>query len=216
LWQFIYGGQGGGTLINGYTLEMMIWYMIMAEIFMYSVNARGVTRAFSNDIKSGKIAYQLNKPYNYYAYQIATESGVSCWKLCFLLPTAILMGLILVGPIANFKVYYIFPILLSLALGLLLLCAVYGIVGLLAFWIEESTPFTWIIQKFIMLFGLFFPPECGGPDNAGVESCVLHPREILFDIRKRVLSCELYNRSVNELLFHFRVSPFLLNIRAMI
>jgi ABC-2 type transport system permease protein len=138
---------------------MMIWYLIMAEIFMYSVHARSITKQFGNDIKSGKIAYQLNKPYNYYAYQIATESGVSCWKLCFLLPTAILMGLILVGPIANFKVYYIFPILLSLALGLLLLCAVYGIVGLLAFWIEESTPFTWIIQKFIMLFGLFFPPE---------------------------------------------------------
>lgn len=158
LWYFIYGG-GGGTLINGYTLDMMIWYMIMAEILMYALNGRATTKAFANDIKSGKIAYQLNKPYNYYTYQIATQSGVSCWKLCFLLPTAVLMGLILVGPIANFKVYYIFPILLSLALGILLLCAVYGIVGLLAFWIEESTPFTWIIQKFIMLFGLFFPPE---------------------------------------------------------
>ena len=62
------GGNGGGTIINGYTLEMMIWYMIMAEIFMYAVNSRGVTRAFGSDIKSGKIAYQLNKPYNYYFY----------------------------------------------------------------------------------------------------------------------------------------------------
>ena len=33
LWYFIYGG-GGGTLINGYTLDMMIWYMIMAEILI--------------------------------------------------------------------------------------------------------------------------------------------------------------------------------------
>ena len=159
LWEFIYGGSGGGTLINGYTLDMMIWYMIMAEVLMYALNCRATTRAFSADIKSGRIAYQLNKPYNYYAYQVATQSGLCAWKLCFLLPTALIMGLILLGPIENFKLYYIVPILVSLVLAVLLLCVVYGAVGLLAFWIEESTPFTWIIQKFVMLFGLFFPPE---------------------------------------------------------
>lgn len=159
LWDFIYGGSGGGSLINGYTLSMMIWYMIMAEILMYALNGRTTTKAFSSDIKSGKIAYQLNKPYNYYTYQIFSQSGACAWKLCFMLPTALIMGLVLVGPIEGFKFYHLFPILLSLGLAILLLCAVYGIVGLFAFWIEEATPFTWIIQKFVMLFGLFFPPE---------------------------------------------------------
>ena len=66
LWQFIYGGSGVGNVINGYTVQMMIWYMIMAEVLMYAVNARAVTRSFGSDIKSGKIAYQLNKPYSYF------------------------------------------------------------------------------------------------------------------------------------------------------
>ncbi len=159
LWSFIYGGDGGGTLINGYTLDMMIWYMIMAEVLMYALNGRTVTREFSADIKSGKIAYQLNKPYNYYAYQVANQSGAFVWKLCFLIPTGIVMGLLLLGPIANFSALYIAPLLLSLILACLLLCIVYGTVGLFSFWVEESTPFTWIVQKFVMLFGLFFPPE---------------------------------------------------------
>ena len=159
LWKFIYGGSGGGTLINGYTLQMMLWYMIMAEVLMYAMNGRGTTRAFGNDIKSGRIAYLLNKPYNYYTYQIASQCGICAYKLCFLIPTAAVMGLLLLGPIQNFKFYYLFPILLCLVLATLLLCTVYGAVGLLSFWIEESTPFTWIIQKFVMLFGLFFPPE---------------------------------------------------------
>ncbi|MBQ9791065.1 MAG: hypothetical protein IJW28_00605 [Clostridia bacterium] len=159
LWTFIYGGSGAGTLIHGYTVEMMIWYMIMAEVLMYSVNARGVTRAFSNDIKSGKIAYQLNKPYNYYSYQVSSQVGAFLWKLIFLVPTAIVMGLVLLGPIANFSMIYILPIAVSLLLAVLLTCIIYGTVGLLAFWIEEATPFTWIVQKFQMLFGLFFPPE---------------------------------------------------------
>lgn len=159
LWKFIYGGGGGGTLIKGYSLNMMLWYMIMAEILMYCLNGRATTRAFSEDIKSGRIAYQLNKPYNYYVYQISSQTGLCAYKLCFLIPTAAFMGLLLVGPIEGFKFHYIFPILLSLLLATLLLCTVYGAVGLLSFWIEESTPFTWIVQKFLMLFGLFFPPE---------------------------------------------------------
>lgn len=159
LWQFIYGGNGGGNLINGYSIEMMIWYMIMAEILMYSINARAVTKAFGNDIKSGKIAYQLNKPYNYYIYQVCSQAGNFVWKLVFLIPTGIVMGLVLLGPIQNFSVAYILPLFISLILALFLTSIIYGTVGLLAFWIEEATPFTWIIQKFQMLFGLFFPPE---------------------------------------------------------
>lgn len=159
LWQFIYGGSGGGTLIKGYTLEMMIWYMIMAEVLMYAVNSRAVTKAFGNDIKSGRIAYQLNKPYNYYVYQIANQSGVFLWKLIFLVPTAILMGLALLGPIKGFSLSFVVPLFFSLILSVILNCIVYGTIGLLTFWIEEASPFTWIVQKFQMLFGLFFPPE---------------------------------------------------------
>lgn len=159
LWQFIYGGSSGGTVINGYTVQMMIWYMIMAEVLMYAVNSKGVTRAFSSDIKSGKIAYQLNKPYNYFAFQIFSQTGNMLWNLLFLVPTGIIIGLILLGPIDNFSVAFVIPLLVSLLLAVLLTCLIYGIVGLLAFWIEEATPFTWIIQKFQMLFGLFFPPE---------------------------------------------------------
>ncbi len=159
LWQFIYGGSGVGALINGYTFEMMLWYMIMAEVLMYAMNCRAVTRAFSNDIKSGKIAYQLNKPYNYYGYQVATQIGAFVWKLLFLIPSAIIIGTILLGPIPNFHMAYILPLLISVILATTLTVIMYGSIGLLAFWIEESTPFTWILQKFVMLFGLFFPPE---------------------------------------------------------
>ena len=159
LWGYIYGGNGGGSLINGYSFKMMLWYMIMAEALMYSMNCRGVTQAFSNDIKSGKVAYQLNKPYNYFTYQVFSQCGEFLWKLIFLVPAGILMGLLLVGPIENFSIAYVIPILLSLLLATLLTCLVYGVVGLLAFWIEEATPFTWIVQKFVMIFGLFFPPE---------------------------------------------------------
>lgn len=158
LWDFIYS-SGSSELIKGYSLNMMIWYMIMAEILMYCVSGRRVTRSFGNDIKSGKIAYQLNKPYNYYIYQISYQSATFVWKLMFLLPTGMVMGLILLGPIPNFNLLYVVPILVSLLLAIFLTGIIYGVIGLLSFFIEEATPFTWIVQKLQMLLGLFFPPE---------------------------------------------------------
>ena len=159
LWQFIYGGSGGGTLINGYSLNMMLWYLIGAELLAYTVNARRTTRVFATDIKSGKIAYQLNKPYNYFLYQVFSQFGEIIWKLAFLLPTGLGIGLILLGPIETFSALYVLPILICLFLAILLTCLVYGSIGLLSFWIEEATPFTWIVSKMQLLLGVFFPPE---------------------------------------------------------
>lgn len=159
LWSFIYGDNGGGALINGYTLPMMLWYLIAAELLTYTVNGRRTTKAFGADIKSGKIAYQLNKPYNYYLYQVFSQFGEIFWKLIFLVPTGIGIGLILLGPIEGFSVAFILPLLLSLFLAVLLTCIIYGAIGLLSFWIEEATPFTWIVSKMQLLLGVFFPPE---------------------------------------------------------
>ncbi len=159
LWNYIYSESGIGNLINGYTIEMMIWYMIMGEVYTYASVRRAITKSFGNDIKSGKIAYQLNKPYNYFIYQISNQTAVTFWRFLFLIPSGILIGLLLLGPIANFQFYFIFPILFSLLISVFLSCLIYSAFGMLCFWIEEATPFTWIFEKFMLLFGVFFPPE---------------------------------------------------------
>lgn len=159
LWGYIYGGSGVGTLINGYSLQTMLWYMVGAEVLMYAFNARHLTNDYGNDIKSGKIAYILNKPYSYYGYKIASTTGAFCWRLLFLIPASALIGFLIIGPIQNFSIAYVLPIIFTILFGTFINTIIYGTVGLLSFWIEESTPFSWIIQKFNMLFGLFFPPE---------------------------------------------------------
>ena len=158
LWKYIYSNNIGG-IINGYSLDMMLWYLIMAETLTYCLNSKGVTKSFAGEIKTGKIAYSLNKPYNYYFYQIVTTIGYSVWKMLFLIPTALIIGFILLGGASTFNFWHLIPFIFSIFLSCLLSTFIYGIIGLLAFWIEEPTPFTWIVQKFVLLLGLFFPPE---------------------------------------------------------
>ena len=158
LWRYIYT-NGISQTINGYDLDMMIWYLIMAEILTYCLSSRSVTKVFASDIKSGKIAYSLNKPYKYYIYQVFSTLAYSVWKMLFMIPAGLICGYILLGEKQNFEFYYIFPLVLVIFLACLLGVVIYGIIGLIAFWIEEPTPFTWIVQKFVLLLGLFFPPE---------------------------------------------------------
>ena len=63
LWGYIYGG-GKQAIINSYTLEQMLWYLIVGECIVNSAKCNQITRSISNEIKSGSIAYKLNKPYN--------------------------------------------------------------------------------------------------------------------------------------------------------
>lgn len=157
LWSYIYTGYASDSILNGYNLNMMIWYLIMTEILAYSTSPKNVTQDFSNSIKNGKIATALNKPYNFFIYQVSYHTGAFLNKACYLLPAGILCGMILLDPISGFSIMYVIPILLSIFLSLILVCILYSTIGLLSFWIEESTPFAWIFQKFVLVLGVFFP-----------------------------------------------------------
>ena len=157
LWDYIYGNNIQN--IGGYNLDMTIWYLIIAEMLTYCVSSRKITKNFASDIKTGKIAYALNKPYNYFIYQIVTCMATAIWKMFFMIPESLVCGLIFLGNLNGFRLEYFLPFLLCLLLACLVSTIIYGTIGLLAFWIEEPSPFTWIVQKFVLLLGLFFPPE---------------------------------------------------------
>ena len=159
LWSYIYGEGGASQVINGYSLNQMIWYLIMGECLVNSAKCSQITRTITNEIKTGSIAYKLNKPYNYYLYSVSAFMAKSCFMILFTLPTALIIGGIFVGIPASFTVAQILPCLLVFLLAIFLSWCMYGAVGLIAFWVQDSTPFYWIVSKLFMLLGMFFPVE---------------------------------------------------------
>ena len=78
LWSYIYGG-GVNKIINGYSLNQMIWYLLIGEMIINCVRTRSITQGISNEVRSGSICYKLNKPYNYYMYCVTTSMAKSCF-----------------------------------------------------------------------------------------------------------------------------------------
>lgn len=158
LWGYIYG-RGTGQIIKGFSLVQMLWYLIITETIQCSTRTTAIIREFSTEIKSGSIAYKLNKPYNYYLYTISSFMARSMFILIFIVPIAIIMGFCFVGIPITFVWEQILPCSLTILIAIFLSWSLYGIVGQIAFWTQEAAPFAWIVQKFMMLFGLLFPVD---------------------------------------------------------
>lgn len=114
LWQYIYSDNT--QIINGYTIEQMIWYVLVTEVLWYGSRNKILTREISQDIKTGNIAYNINKPYSYVIYIIAKHLGEITIKLILFAIVGVIIGICFVGPIQNFNFINIPLILLTVIL----------------------------------------------------------------------------------------------------
>lgn len=79
LWQYIYSDNT--QIINGYTMQQMIWYVLITEVLWFGSRNKILIREISQEIKTGNIAYNINKPYNYVWYIILKHLGEITIKL---------------------------------------------------------------------------------------------------------------------------------------
>jgi ABC-2 type transport system permease protein len=157
LWNYIYSDST--SLIDGYSKTQMIWYVVVTEIMWFGTRNQTLTRQISNDIKSGTIAYNINKPYNYMFYIIARHLGEITIKFFLFLGVGILFGYLFIGSLPNFSIGTI-PILIPVFFLSILINSFIRIgISLISFWIEDAGPFHWIYDKLIIVIGTLFPVE---------------------------------------------------------
>ena len=102
LWMYIYDDPS--NIINGYTMNQMIWYMVITEAIYMSVKGRHICKKIKQDIRSGNIAYNLNKPYNYILYNLFSSLGDVSTKLPIYLILGSLTGLLFLKTLPNLNI----------------------------------------------------------------------------------------------------------------
>jgi ABC-2 type transport system permease protein len=157
LWEYLYSDPK--ALISGYSLPQMIWYVILTEIMWFGIRNRTLTAQMSTDIKSGTIAYGINKPYHYVFYIISKYLGEITLQFLLFFSAGVILGLLFIGGIPQFDIRQLPFALLSFFLGIMINAAICLGIGSLSFWIEDSTPLRWIYDKMIIVIGTLFPME---------------------------------------------------------
>lgn len=154
IWQAIYQNQ---VSIEGFTITMMLWYLLMAESLV--VSAPNVIREVNKDIQSGEIAYQLNKPYNYIGYYLSKVLSYRIISFGVTLALGAVLIFFMVGGIA-FNLFNFILVLLVVLLAMILDFFMLMSLALLAFWFEDTNSFRWIYDKILFtLGGMLIPLE---------------------------------------------------------
>lgn len=157
LWRYNY--QDSSNLIEGYSLTQMIWYVTLTEVIWFGTRNHTLTSQINYDIKSGTIAYGMNKPYHYIWYIISKHLGEVSLKFLLFLTAGIVIGYGFIGRVPGFQLYQLPIALFSFFLGTLINSFLRMTISVLSFWIEDSAPFQWIYDKMLIIIGIMFPVE---------------------------------------------------------
>lgn len=191
LWKTTFSLRGAKTL-SGFSIAEMIWYLIIAESVAMSLPA--LTRRIDQEVRSGQIAYLLGRPCSYVLYNFAQYLGERLVRFIMNMLVGIMLALILVGPI-TFTLWGILTLPLTVFLAACIDFVFYFSIGLLAFWTEDTQPFTLIFSRLtLVLGGVLAPLE-------------IFPQPLRAIAQALPFSAILYGPA--RTFVHFELSPFL-------
>ncbi len=169
LWDYIYDNPN--ELINGYSKNQMIWYVIITEIIWGATDGRRYCRKITDDVRGGNIAYMINKPYSYIGYAISSHLGEITIKTIISMIVGFTMGMIFLKDIPVLSIPAIIIVLLSGILAVLINSLLVTFIGLISFIIEDSNPIFWLYSKMILVLGVLFPIEYFPGPLAQIMKC---------------------------------------------
>lgn len=156
LWDYLYSDPS--ELINGYNMTQMIWYVVVTEVLWMTLKGRELCKGICSDVKSGTIAYKINKPFNYILFTLFSHLGKVFLSSIIYITLAFIFGLIFIGPVPV-SIFEFIAVLISGVFSTVISCFLIISIGLISFYIEDAEPFYWVYSKFVLLIGTIFPIE---------------------------------------------------------
>lgn len=130
--------------------DQLLWYIAFNEWVLIAIPE--TQENMEQDLRSGRLAYLLPRPISYLGSTFAEALGTLSVHLIVLGLVTFLFTWLQVGSLP----FDIIGLPITLAFGFL--AGVVGVifrmlVGLSAFWLQEVTPFFWIWEKLLFMFG---------------------------------------------------------------
>lgn len=144
--------------IKGMTFAAAIWSVAMYSLW-WGIGIRNMYTDISNTIKDGNIETQIVRPQHYLAHVLALRLGrqVNFFAIQVLMNASLLLFLVGLPPVAITPLWVLSTAVLFIG-GMVLAAFMYMCIGLTTFWLEDSTPVMWIVDKSTMILGGSFVP----------------------------------------------------------
>lgn len=145
-------------LINNTTFVIVAWSMFFYFSFMI-LGLRSISKYIMQDVKSGNVEVIFSKPISYMFYRFWWQIGLGFYSFIVITIVGGLALYLTIGFPSTFGTnIFLFTIPFIFLGGIILSLIIYGIVGVLAFWIEDINPVYWIVDKAVMILGGSYLP----------------------------------------------------------
>ncbi len=140
--------------------ENAIWSMALYFVFIMGLSVRNVYRLVEAEVKNGSVEVSLIRPLDWRAVKICQQIGKNLLE-CALLMVAFFATLAMVvgfPSVDHFSLGFIAGYILILLLAIISASAMFLMVGLTAFWLNDSQSVFRIVDRTILVFGGAFVP----------------------------------------------------------
>lgn len=149
LWQVTYHETGSSTL-GGLTLAQMLWYLAVTESIILS--APRVSAMVDQDVRTGQLSVHLIKPLSYPLYCLSNSIGERLVRFLMNLAVGLLVVTVFVGPIPISLSSVVF-LAIAIPMAFILDFLANFMIGLGAFWLEDTTGLMLIYSRITMILG---------------------------------------------------------------
>jgi ABC-2 type transport system permease protein len=155
LWQTAFGGAGS-SVVAGYTLKQIIWYLVFAEAITMACPQLCIK--IEEEVKQGDIALRLIRPISYTGYHFIAYLGEAVLRFGVNLAAGSAIAWTFTGPPAFGAGW---AGLAALAAGSFTVAFLLNFtIALCAFWVEETRGLEFVLQKLqFTAGGMLFPLE---------------------------------------------------------
>jgi ABC-2 type transport system permease protein len=152
IWELV--GQRGS--LGRFARTDLVWYLAITEWIALSLPP--IHLEIEADVRSGNVAYLLSRPISYFWLRFAEGLGTLLVRMLILGVFGVGIAYALSGGLASGGLLALLCGALTAVVAATLSLVFCAIIGLSAFFVEDTSPLYWVWQKLSFVFGgLMFP-----------------------------------------------------------
>jgi ABC-2 type transport system permease protein len=137
---------------DGLSFPQLMWLLMFVNCFESSSTQPDLSKMIEDEVKSGTLAYSINKPYSYPWFHYAGYLGRTVPNLLINLIGGICLMYLLVSPV-QMSLKGLLAGALLMVFGFTLHFLIDLCIGLLAFWIEDVGSIAYLYHTATLIFG---------------------------------------------------------------
>lgn len=149
LWRTTFRSQPTAT-IEAFSFNQMLWYLAASESMVLALPQIG--RDIDEEVKSGAVAYSLNKPYSYPLFYYARYMADAVFRFALNVVVAGMVIWVLAGA-PRWTGVSAAAALFSIVLAFTMDFWTQFSIGILAFWVEDTWAFRFLYSRVLIILG---------------------------------------------------------------